>query len=92
MLTPTSTPRRYVWLVPVYTFDTPDASTSYDIRIQKDPIAGKDDLAKGAGGHYRYLFDIQDQRQDMKILEVKLLRSGSAVSQASIPTIFGPNW
>ena len=78
--------------MPVYTFDTPDASTSFDIRIQEDSISGKDDLAKGAGGDYRYLFDIQDQRQNMKILEVKLLRSGSAVSQTSIPSLFGPGW
>ena len=83
---------RYVWLVPVYTCDTHDASTSCSICIQTFPITGGDDLAKGAGGDYRYLFTHHDKRQNVKILEVKLLRSVYAISRASILTTFGPGW
>jgi histone deacetylase HOS3 len=83
---------RYVWLVPVYTFEATQAATSFDIRIQPSAIDGKDDLAKGTGGDWRYLYTIQDSRQLRKMVEVKLLRSGSAVSSGSVSSVVGPGW
>jgi hypothetical protein len=55
-------------------------------------MSGKDDLAKGADGDFRYLFTIKDLRQLSKIVEVKLLRSDSGVSPESVPKLVGPAW
>jgi hypothetical protein len=83
---------RYVWLVPVYTLEATQAATSFEIRIQGSGIGGKDDLAKDAGGDWRYIFTIQDSRQLRKIVEVKLFRSGDAVGSGSVSSVVGPGW
>ena len=73
---------RHVWLVPEYTFETPTAATSFDIHIQNSVHPEKDDLAKGALGRYRHLVPIPNERQTLKIVEVKLLRSIRKLARA----------
>ena len=72
-------PFRYVWLVPQYTNDPDSAVTSFQIDIQSQENPDLDDLAKGAGGDYRYLLSAQDITQINKVIEVGLLRSDQEV-------------
>ena len=71
---------RFVWLVPQYKFTTSLAVTSFDLHIQGREVQGKADLAKGAGGDFRYIYPVRDHRQSAKIVDVKLLRSGNALN------------
>lgn len=70
---------RYVWLVPVYTEDASSAATGFDIVIQSESNPALDDLAKGAGGDYRYLLLRTDAQQEKKVTQVVLFRSDSAI-------------
>ncbi|KAI1785754.1 hypothetical protein LXA43DRAFT_1099898 [Ganoderma leucocontextum] len=65
---------KYVWLVPVYTSDRGAAVAGFEIAIQKDGDQSLNDLAKGAGGDYRYLLPVKDATQAAKVTEVALLR------------------
>lgn len=69
---------RYVWLVPDYTFVSVDATTSFKIRVQDHADDTKPDLAKGAGGAYRYLDIERNIYQRRKVVHLTLLRSESA--------------
>ena len=67
----------FVWLVPTFTSDPGSAQTSYSIVIQGDSNDHYQDLAKGAGGDYRYLHSRHDGEQ--KITKVNLLRLDEAL-------------
>lgn len=70
---------RYVWLVPVYTYNAAEAAVRFDLSIQEKAHSGWPDLAKGAGGSYRYLRAAADPGNPDKITKLILKRSGSEV-------------
>ena len=70
---------RYVWLVPEYAATPGEAVTAFDIIIQSAADPSLDDLAKGAGGDYRYLIPARDIQEPSKVTQVILLRSDSAI-------------
>ena len=72
-------PHRYVWLIPVFTSTASAAVTGFSIAIQKSADPAFNDLAKGAGGDYRYLLLENDAEQAEKVTEVALLRLGEAL-------------
>lgn len=82
-LTVPSTQRR-VWLVPVYTTDVAKAATSFDVLIQPYQDTKLADLAKGAGGEFRYVVPRADRKLATKIVEVGLVRSERPVR--AVPT------
>jgi hypothetical protein len=53
----------------------------FEIVIQSKPDPSLDDLAKGAGGDYRYLIISNIASNPKKIVNVSLLRSDSGVPQ-----------
>lgn len=63
----------YVWLVPEYTHIGADAATGFKFRIQNSADNSSYDLAKGAGGEYRYLFVLKDNGE-RKVRYVRLSR------------------
>lgn len=72
----------YVWLVPVWTTDAKKAATSFQFikQDQPDPDRTNEDLARGAGGSYRYLIPLIDLPDDTKrIVEVNLVRSSKPI-------------
>ena len=50
--------------------------------VQTDSEKKMDDLAKGAGGGYRYIFTKSDRAESAKIVHAVLLRTQSAVHSA----------
>ncbi|EJD46545.1 hypothetical protein AURDEDRAFT_164373 [Auricularia subglabra TFB-10046 SS5] len=46
---------KYVWLRPVFTTNTSDAATGFQLVVSKNAAAGGSDLAAGTGGSYRYI-------------------------------------
>lgn len=75
---------RCVWLVPVYTTEVTKAATSFDVLIQPYQDTKLDDLAKGAGGEFRYIVPRSDRKLERKIVEVGLVRSERPVR--SVPS------
>lgn len=71
---------RYVWLVPTYTRDIALAATSFHIVVQTNSDSKMDDLAKGAGGGYRYIFCKADKDEQKKIVHAVILRTTAAVN------------
>ncbi|OTA65850.1 hypothetical protein K449DRAFT_403327 [Hypoxylon sp. EC38] len=82
----------YVWLVPVYTLDPDEAATSFNIIIQSNPVEGWKDLAKGAGGSYRYIRAAQDSSVSNKAIDLALVRTEDAAPARDILARLGPNW
>ncbi|KAI4101306.1 MAG: hypothetical protein LQ339_005104 [Xanthoria mediterranea] len=91
---------KYVWLKPIYTDQVSQAITDCRVCIQGEswpPANGNGpgtsafakvilDLAKGAGGKYRYLQFNKDTKNDLKYIEVILVRSaGHARSISEVP-------
>ncbi|KAL4744284.1 hypothetical protein BDW72DRAFT_98836 [Aspergillus terricola var. indicus] len=72
----------FVWLVPRYNFETDNAVSNIRVIIQGDPDSGYVDLAKGAGGDYRYLRLERDGGS--KIQEVRLLRRNDEADFAAV--------
>ncbi|KAG5644033.1 hypothetical protein DXG03_009185 [Asterophora parasitica] len=70
---------KFVWLVPRYTTNTKEALTRFDVVIQPDEDKHHNDLAKGAGGKFRYLIHV-NQKTDLLITKAGLLRSSSSIS------------
>lgn len=66
---------RFVWLVPEYTKKIEDAVTGFDVFIGE--ADARPDLAKGAGGAFRYLVPVKNPRVTTKITEVALMRRTS---------------
>jgi len=66
----------YVWLVPEWSTTVKDACTGFDVVIKDagDPNSPPD-LAKGAGGHFRFLVPVRDSRNGEKVVAIALLRS-----------------
>jgi len=62
---------RFVWLVPEYTTKIEDAVTGFDVFI--GAADSRPDLAKGAGGAFRYLVPVKNPRVATKITEVALI-------------------
>ncbi|KAI0686947.1 hypothetical protein BC835DRAFT_428914 [Cytidiella melzeri] len=71
---------KHVWLVPTYTRDPSAAATSFHVVAQANPENKMDDLAKGAGGGYRYIFSKSDNDEPSKIVYAVLQRTQSAVN------------
>ena len=71
---------RYVWIVPVYTYDAAEAATIFDLFIQDSGHSGWDDLAAGAGGSYRFLVPVPDASNPVKITDLSLYRSNNGVT------------
>ena len=70
---------RYVWLVPRYTRDHSAAAVGFEVVIQGDADGSLKDLAKGAGGDFRYILPIKDVTKDAKVTHVALLRLESGL-------------
>ncbi|EKM52217.1 uncharacterized protein PHACADRAFT_164147 [Phanerochaete carnosa HHB-10118-sp] len=71
---------KHVWLVPSYTTDPAAAATSFHVVVQHSPSGGMDDIAKGIGGGYRYVFTKSDPDELRKITYAVLLRSSWKVA------------
>ena len=67
-------PRRYVWLVPRYTTEWSAAAVGFELIIQGGANGSLQDLAKGAGGDFRYLLPVKDITNEAKVTQVTLLR------------------
>ncbi|KAG5644039.1 hypothetical protein DXG03_009191 [Asterophora parasitica] len=72
----------FVWLVPKYTTNTKEALTRFDFVNQGAHDDRYDDLAKGAGGNYRYLVPVNDG-SNLLITKAALLRSDNSTSKPS---------
>lgn len=72
---------RFIWLAPVYTTDVSKAATSFDVLIQTYEDPKLDDLAKRAGGDFRYVIPRADRKLSEKIVEVGLLRTDKPLSK-----------
>ena len=70
---------RYVWLVPRYTRDYSAAAVGFEVVIQGDADGSLKDLAKGAGGDFRYILPIKDVTKEAKVTHVALLRREGAL-------------
>lgn len=66
----------FVWLKPVYTYNVEEAASRFDLIIQGSGVPGWPDLAKGAGGQFRFLRAVNDHMSSTKITELALLRGG----------------
>ena len=69
---------RYVWLVPFYTYNANEAAVRIELIIQHSSDPNMKDIAKGAGGSFRYLRPIADGSNRNKITELALQRSGKS--------------
>ncbi|KAK6835574.1 hypothetical protein RU639_002339 [Aspergillus parasiticus] len=72
----------YVWLVPSWTENALEAATNIHVFVSNEAIPGKQDLAQGAGGAYRYLDIIKGG--DQAIQTVRLLRRKDEVTPGTI--------
>jgi hypothetical protein len=70
--------------VPEYTRDASQAATAFDLITQSNGNAKYSDLAKGAGGDFRYLIPVNNVREKAKIVECALLRTGSVTNVEQI--------
>jgi hypothetical protein len=78
-LKPYSPVTSFIWLVPSWEPTGDNAVTSYNIMLQDHPDERYKDLAKGAGGAFRYLIPIVSPESGDKIVDIKLLRSEKPV-------------
>ncbi|GJE88313.1 hypothetical protein PsYK624_043960 [Phanerochaete sordida] len=67
---------KYVWLRPVYTLDPAAAASRFDLVVQDGAHAAWPDLAKGAGGQFRYLRAVRDGMAHAKMTHLTLFRGG----------------
>jgi|EP01040_Poterioochromonas_malhamensis_P006833 hypothetical protein len=72
---------KYVWLQVVWTPDINQAVTGYHFIKQSDEDKRYQDLAKGAGGDYRYLLPLKQPNYNFRLTEVKLFRSDKEILQ-----------
>ncbi|KAI1346400.1 hypothetical protein F5Y01DRAFT_319767 [Xylaria sp. FL0043] len=68
----------YVWLVPEWTQDRDKAVTYFEVVITGSSQAGMSDLAKGAGGKYRYLVPQADVHIEKKLKRLALYRKSNS--------------
>jgi hypothetical protein len=69
---------KFVYLVPVYTYDIESAMTSIDVVIRGSKWPGYNDVAQGAGGDFRYIVAVRNSFERSKITEVALLRNSNS--------------
>ncbi|XP_035701757.1 uncharacterized protein LOC118433684 [Folsomia candida] len=69
----------YVWLVPEWSSRLDEGVTSLRIDVQEKEDKVSKNLAKGAGGLFRYLRVIRDISHKEKIIEVALLRTANEI-------------
>uniref|UniRef100_T1IT88 Uncharacterized protein n=1 Tax=Strigamia maritima TaxID=126957 RepID=T1IT88_STRMM len=74
----------HVWLVPVWTTNPAIAATSIEVIIQRRENNRYSNLARGAGGPYRYLKMITDSVSNERITNLKLWRSKDKTSKPSL--------
>jgi hypothetical protein len=68
--------------VPEYTIDRDKALTHIQVFVQDKSDSAYSDLAKGAGGQFRYLKTVANKENSRKITSVKLWRGDSAPSES----------
>ena len=73
---------RFVWLVPKWSLTSSSAVSNIRIIIQDQQDPSREDLAKGAGGEYRYLQLETDGSEN--ITDVQLLRREDSVSDETV--------
>ncbi|KZO91091.1 hypothetical protein CALVIDRAFT_542142 [Calocera viscosa TUFC12733] len=73
---------KYVWLIPHYTREESHGSTSWAIMITNIVQSGRADLAKGAGGYFRYLDRYSVREKAERIREVYLIRGKEHLEEA----------
>lgn len=83
---------KYVWLNPIWGTEADKCATSFDIQIQNGSKAGGKDLAAGAGGAFRYVYTNKDQNQAAKVVDAKLIRSGSQLTSKQQQDMLGSGW
>ena len=67
-------------MVPVWTYDSDEAASGFEIRIQGSGMSGWKDLASGAGGDFRYVYAVHDQNSAQRVVDARLIRSGDGLS------------
>ena len=72
---------RFIWLVPIFTTDTARAATSFDVLIQSYEDPKLNDLARRAGGDFRYVVPCADRKVSDKIIEVGILRADKPLAR-----------
>ncbi|KAG5352798.1 hypothetical protein C0989_000460 [Termitomyces sp. Mn162] len=81
---------KYVWLVPMMTTMVSEAINHFDLVITSNADPHHDDLAKGAGGAYRYLIPVKKTTTDLLMTELTLARFSSDV-HLLLSTMFYPH-
>lgn len=69
----------YVWLIAEFNSNPDYACNSFAIITQDSSDDKRQDLAKGAGGQYRYLVPYSTPAERKKVTEIRLFRSDSAI-------------
>mmetsp|Transcript_26962 Transcript_26962/g.29398 ORF Transcript_26962/g.29398 Transcript_26962/m.29398 type:complete len:302 (-) Transcript_26962:68-973(-) len=72
---------KYVWLQVVWTKELSDAATGFLFIKQSGEDKRYQDLAKGAGGDYRYLIPLAQPNYNFRLREVKLFRGDKEITQ-----------
>ncbi|KAK1147353.1 hypothetical protein N8T08_001433 [Aspergillus melleus] len=75
----------FVWLVPKWSFESDNAVSGVRIIIQGDSDGSFKDLAKGAGGKFRYLR--LERSGGEKITDIRLLRRDDEVSWDTVKSL-----
>ncbi|KAA8907998.1 hypothetical protein FN846DRAFT_946297 [Sphaerosporella brunnea] len=74
----------YVYLVPTWTTTSENACTGFDVIIQPNSNPDYPDLARGAGGDWRYLRPIKDRHNFNKVVEIGLIRKPRGAGPAGL--------
>lgn len=80
---------RHVWLIPQWTQVRDHACTHFEVQIVGSSLHGLDDLAKRAGGYYRYLIPRVDVHIPDKIRKLALYRKTHLEGPVNISDIEG---
>ncbi|KAG6889610.1 hypothetical protein C0995_016136 [Termitomyces sp. Mi166 len=70
---------KHVWLVPEWTNRISQALTNFDLVVQSQDDVQYSNLARGAGGDYRYLIPVRQSNQKLFISQLTLARSVKAL-------------
>ncbi|KAL3479833.1 hypothetical protein BJX99DRAFT_255269 [Aspergillus californicus] len=81
---------KFVWLIASYHNNHSTAISDIRIAITDNERSGEDDLARGAGGQFRYIEINHDG--GTKIAELRLLRSNEQATQALINSLGYNGW
>ena len=63
--------------------------TGFSIAIQKSADPAFNDLAKGAGGEWRYVRAVRDTREPRKVVEAQLVRSSTRLVPGDVAALMG---